>query len=75
MAGSEEPMTPADTALALLRESRDGARIFTDNGATVTRLAQEAGVTVTYVHVNLSALMTERRVVEGKGGEDDPHTL
>ena len=37
MAGSEEPMTPADTALALLRESRDGGRIFTDNGATVTR--------------------------------------
>ena len=63
-------MTPADTALALLRESRDGAHIFTDNGATVRRLAQEAGVTVTYVHVNLSALTTERRVVEGKGGED-----
>ena len=63
-------MTPADTALALLRESRDGAHIFTDNGATVRRLAQEAGVTVTYVHVDLSALTTERRVVEGKGGED-----
>ena len=75
MAGSEEPMTPADTALALLRESRDGAHIFTDDGATVTRLAQEAGVTVTYVHVNLSALTTERRVVEGKGANDDPHTL
>lgn len=70
MAGSEEPMTPADTALALLRESRDGARIFTDNGATVTRLARDAGVTVTYVHVNLSALTTELRPVEGKGGED-----
>ena len=68
-------MTPADTALTLLRESRDGGRIFTDDGATVTRLAQEAGVTVTYVHVNLSALMTERRVVEGKGGEDDPRIL
>ena len=63
-------MTTADTALALLRESRDGGRIFTDDGATVTRLAQEAGVTVTYVHVNLGALTTERRVVEGKGGED-----
>ena len=63
-------MTPADTALALLRESRDGGRIFTDNGATVTRLAQEAGVTVTYVHVNLSALSTEWRVVEGKGEKD-----
>ena len=57
-------MTPADTALALLRESRDGARIFTDNGKTVTRLARTAGVTVTYVHVNLSALTTERRTVE-----------
>ena len=64
-------MTPADTALALLRESSDGARIFTDDGATVRRLAQEAGVTVTYVHVNLSALMTERRVVEGKGANDE----
>ena len=63
-------MTPADTALALLRESRDGGRIFTDDGATVTRLAHAAGVTVIYIHVNLSSLMTERRVVEGKGGED-----
>ena len=68
-------MTPADTALSLLRESRDGARIFTDNGATVTRLAREAGVTVTFVHVDLSALTTERRVVEGEGANDDPHTL
>ena len=64
-------MTPADTALALLRESRDGALIWHDNGATVTRLAQEAGVTVTYVHVNLSALTTEWRVVEGKGANDE----
>ena len=63
-------MTPADTALALLRESRDGGRIFTDNGATVRRLAREAGATVTFVHVNLSALTTERRVVEGKGEKD-----
>ena len=61
---------PADTALALLRESRDGTRIFTDDGATVRRLAREAGVTVTFVHVDLTALTTERRVVEGKGGED-----
>ena len=68
-------MTPADTALALLRESRDGARILTDNGATARRLAREAGVTVTYVHVNLSALTSERSVVEGKGANDDPHTL
>jgi len=61
---------PADTALALLRESRDGARIFTDDGATVRRLAQEAGARVEYVHVNLSALTVERRVVEGKGEKD-----
>ena len=67
-------MTPADTALALLRESRDGPRIFTDNGVTVTRLAQTAGVRVEYVHVNLSALTTERRVVEGKG-EDDAESV
>ena len=64
-------MTPADTALALLRESRDGTLIWHDNGATVTRLAREAGVTVTFVHVNLSALTTERRVVEGKGANDE----
>ena len=65
-------MTTADTALALLRESRDGGRIFTDDGATVTRLARTAGVTVIFVHVNLTALTTERRVVEGKG-ENDGH--
>ena len=56
-------MTPADTALALLRESRDGARIFTDNGATVTRLAREAGVTVTFVHCDLSTGEVEYREV------------
>ena len=61
---------PADTAFALLRESRDGGRIFTDNGATVTRLAREAGVRVEYVHVNLTTLTTERRTVEGKGEKD-----
>ena len=63
-------MTPADTALALLRESSDGARIFTDDGATVTRLAREAGVTVTFLHVNLTTLTTELRTVEGEGGKD-----
>ena len=67
-------MTPAETALALLRDSRDGARIFTDNGRTVERLAREARVRVEYVQVNLAALTCERRVVEG--GEDDaPHFL
>ena len=59
-------MTPADTALALLRDSRDGARIFTDNGRTVTRLAHEAAVRVEFLHVNLTALTCERRVVEGR---------
>ena len=29
--------TPAETALALLRESRDGARIWHDNGETIER--------------------------------------
>ena len=67
-------MTPADAALSLLRESRDGARIFGDNGRTVERLAREARVRVEYVQVNLAALTCERRVVEG--GEDDaPHFL
>ena len=63
-------MTPADTALALLRESRDGTLIWHDDGATVTRLAREAGVTVTFLHVNLTTLTTELRTVEGEGGED-----
>ena len=67
-------MTTASTALHLLRASRDAdhdAPIWADNGATVTRLAREAGVMVTFVHVNLSALTTERRVVEGKGANDE----
>ena len=56
-------MTPAETALALLRESRDGARIWHDDGATVGRLAREARVRAEYVQVNLAALTCERRVV------------
>ena len=56
-------MTPADTALALLRESRDGARIWHDDGATIARLARTAHVRVEYVQVNLTALTCERRVV------------
>ena len=66
-------MTPASTALHLLRASRDAdhdAPIWADNGATVARLAHDARVTVRYVHVDLSALTTERRVVEGKGEKD-----
>ena len=60
-------MTPAETALALLRESRDGARIWHDDGAAIARLARTAGVRVEYVRVNLTALTSERRVVEGGG--------
>ena len=64
-------MTTAETALHLLRESRDGALVWHDGGATVRRLAESAGVSVEYVHVNLSALTTERRRVEGKGAQND----
>ena len=67
-------MTPADTALALLRESRDGARIWHDNGETIERLARTAHVRVEYVQVNLAALTCERRVVE-EGEGDAPHFL
>ena len=70
-------MTPAE-ALTRLRASRDAdhdAPIWGDNGRSVAMLAEAAGVTVTYVHVNLSALTTERRVVEGKGGEDAESVL
>ena len=56
--------TPAETALALLRESRDGARIWHDDGRTVERLAREARVRVEYVQVNLAALTCERRIVD-----------
>ena len=58
-------MTPAETALALLLESRDGARIWHDDGRTVERLAREARVRVEYVQVDLTALTCERRIVEG----------
>ena len=59
-------MTPADTALALLRESRDGARIWHDNGETIERLARTAHVRVEYVQVDLTRLTTERRMVAPK---------
>ena len=59
-------MATSDTALSLLRESRDEGRIFTDDGATITRLAQAAGVRVEYVRVDLRALTCERRTVEPK---------
>ena len=59
-------MTPAETALSLLRASRDAERdapIWHDNGRTVARLAETAGVRVVYVHVDLTALATEFRTV------------
>ena len=62
-------MTTAETALSLLRESRDGSRIWYDNGETITRLAREAGVRVEYVRVDLRALTCERRIVEGERDE------
>ena len=65
-------MTTAETALHLLRESRDGALVWHDDGATVRRLAESAGVTVRYVHVDLSSLTTEYRTIEpGKGAQND----
>ncbi len=61
-------MTPAAAAaLSLLRESRDGARTFDDNGRTITRLAQTAGVRVVYISVDLTAQTVEYRTVEGGG--------
>ena len=36
-------MTPAETALALLRESRDGARIWHDDGRTVKKVCDFSG--------------------------------
>ena len=70
-------MTPAE-ALARLRESRDAdhdAPVWGDDGRSVRMLAEAAGVTVTFVHCDLTTLTTEWRVVEGKGANDDPHTL
>ena len=62
-------MTPAE-ALAVLRNSRDDehdAAIWHDNGRTIRRLAQAAGVRVEYVHVDLTAQTTVRRVVDANG--------
>lgn len=59
-------MTTASTALHLLRASRDadhGAPIWADNGATVRRLAEAAGVTVTFLHCDLSTGEVEYREV------------
>ena len=62
-------MTPAETALSLLCQSRDAecdARIWYDDGRTIERLARTAGVRVEYVHVDLTRLTTERRMVAPK---------
>ena len=63
-------MATSDTALSMLADSRDGerdeGRIFDDDGATITRLAEAAGVRVEYVRVDLRALTCERRTVEPK---------
>ena len=71
-------MTTASTALHLLCASRDAdhdAPIWADNGATVRRLAASAGVTVRYVHVDLSSLTTEYRTVEPGKGADNARIL
>lgn len=64
--------TPAATALGLILASRDAANdapIWTDNGATITRLAALAGVQVTYLHCDLTAQRSERRTVGGTDGQ------
>lgn len=62
-------MIDRDNALRLLRESRDGSRIWTDDGATVARLARAARVTVTFATVDLRRLETIYRTVDGKEGD------
>jgi hypothetical protein len=65
-------VTPAE-ALQELRDSRDGTRIWHDNGASVTARARAAGVKVTYAHVDLATLTTEFRTVDGTGQQEE-HT-
>ena len=65
-------MTPAETALHLLRQSRDAehdAPVWFDNGKTATLLARTAGVRVVYISVDLTAQTSEFVTVEGKGEE------
>lgn len=66
-------MSTAATALAMLRESRDGqpARVWHDNGRTVGRLARTAGVVVTYALVDLAAGETTYRTVDGRQQEEE----
>lgn len=46
------------------RDADHGARIWHDNGVSVTALARLAGVAVTYAHCDLTTLETEYRRVE-----------
>ena len=65
------PATPRQAAQMDLLHSRDDehdAPIWHDNGRTIRRLAQAAGVRVGYAHVDLTALARERRVVDGSEG-------
>ena len=58
-------MTPAD-ALARLRASRDADRdapVWGDDGRSVRMLAEAAGVTVTFLHCDLSTAEVEYREV------------
>ena len=65
-------MTPTD-ALRLLRQSRDDtpALVWHDNGRTIAQLAHAAGVTVVYIHCNLSAQTCERRTVNERSKTND----
>ena len=59
-------MTTASTALHLLRASRDAdhdAPIWGDNGRSARMLAEAAGVTVTFLHCDLSTGEVEYREV------------
>ena len=62
-------MTPSDNALAILLDSRDGARIFAveQDGAQIKALADLAGVKVTVARVDLTKLEVVRW--EYKGGK------
>lgn len=64
------PATPRQAAQMDLLHSRDDehdAPIWHDNGRTIRRLARTAGVRVEYLHVDLTAQTTVRRVVDADG--------
>jgi len=67
------PATPRQAAQMDLLHSRDDehdAPIWHDNGRTIRRLAQAAGVRVEYAHVDLTAQTTEYKTVEPKQEAD-----